>query len=85
MKKPLMKKVLGGVGVGQLGAGHVCEFLEKKALVAAAMAVMVLRASTGGGTHVLGVGWGLVRGRARLRVVARRSIAFWRLGSAAWR
>ena len=52
IKKPLMKKA-----VGQLGAGHGCEYLEKKVVVAAAAAAaVVVRASAGDGTRVLGVG-----------------------------
>jgi len=43
--------------------------LEKKVVVvAAAVAAMVVRAGAGGGTHVLGVGSDLARGRARVRV-----------------
>ena len=40
-----------------MGAGHGCEYLEKK-VVASAVAVVavVVRASAGGGTRVLGVG-----------------------------
>ena len=52
-------------------------------VVAAAVAVVVVRSNAGGGAHVLGVGSGLVWGRARVRVAARRSILFLRLGSTA--
>jgi len=57
-----------------LGAGYGCEYLEKKVVVAAAVAVV--RASAGGSTHVLDVGSDLWRGRARVRVAARLSITF---------
>jgi len=64
------------------GAAQMC-WLEKNvevvaAAVAAAVAVVVVRvrAVAGGGTHVLGVGPDLARGRAHFRVAARRSITF---------
>ena len=47
-KETIDEETLGGVGVGQLGAGQGCEYLEKKVVV-----VVVVRASAGGGTHVL--------------------------------
>ena len=55
-------------------------WLEKKvvaaAAVAAAVVAVVVRAGVGGGTRVLGVGSDLFRGRARVRVAARRSTTF---------
>jgi len=53
-------------------------WLEKKVavMVAAAVTAAVVRACVGGGKHLLGVGSNHIRGRARVRVAARRSIPF---------